>query len=94
VLQASAATDKILGVTTEIQSVAGDICDVQVDGIVFIRAGGTIAAGDFLTSDASGNAVVAAPSVGVNNRIAAQALDAAVAGDIFRAAVRLMTYQG
>ena len=64
VLQAGAATDKLLGVTTEIAAASGDNCDVQVEGVVLVKAGGAIAAGDPLTSDASGNAVTAAPAAG------------------------------
>src|SRR2546430_530118 len=94
VLQAAAATDKILGVTTEIASATNDRCDVQVDGVVLVKSGGTIAQGDFLTSDASGNAVTAAPGAGTNNRLVGIAVEAAVSGDIFRVKLQPSSLQG
>ncbi|MBW4484894.1 MAG: DUF2190 family protein [Tildeniella torsiva UHER 1998/13D] len=81
VVVAAAATDKIIGATTEIASASGDRVDVALTGIAEIIYGGTVAAGDLVTSDSAGKAVVAAPSAGVNNRIGGVALTAGVSGD-------------
>src|SRR6266404_2666864 len=69
VVAAAAATDKLIGVTREFGSASGEPIDVIHDGVTYVKLGGTVARGDLLTSDASGQAIVAAPGVGVNNRI-------------------------
>jgi hypothetical protein len=92
---AAAATDKLIGVNMQPGGcVSGDRMDVCFGGLVDTTAGGTIAAGDLLTSDASGNAVTAAPAAGVNNRIIGVAFEAAVSGDIFRVIVAPASTQG
>jgi hypothetical protein len=83
VIQAAAATDKIVAVSDALgAAAAGDRCESYVGGIVEVEAGGAIALGDPITSDAVGRAVVAAPGAGVNNRIAGFSQSAAVLGDI------------
>ncbi len=94
VLQASAVADLILGVTTEIPAATGENCDVQIDGVVPLKSGGVIALGARLTTDASGNAVTAAPAAGTNNSLVGIALEAAAAGDVFRVKIQLGTVQG
>lgn len=86
VVQAAAATDKSIGVS-DLGAPSGDRVDVIIDGIARVVYGGTVAYGDPLTSDASGNAVAAAPAAGANVRIIGIAMVAGVAGDI--GAVRL-----
>lgn len=81
---AAAATDVALGVTTFIQNAAGEVTDVQIEGTAQVKAGGTIAQGDALTSDANGQAVVAAatqPFIGI-------ALEPGVSGDLINVAIR------
>jgi Uncharacterized conserved protein (DUF2190) len=82
VLQAAAAADKVLGVTTEIAASTGERCDVVLQGIVDVKLGGTVTRGDPITSDASGNGVTAAPSAGTNNRLVGFAIISGVVGDI------------
>jgi hypothetical protein len=82
VLPAAAATDKLIGVS-EHDAATGTGARMQVGGRAKLKAGGTIAAGDLLTSNASGQAITAAPATGVNNRIIGYALEAAVSGDFF-----------
>ena len=95
VLQGAAATDKIIGITTEVSADAvGERVDVVLDGIADLKLGGTVAAGDLLTSDATGQGVVAAPAAGVNNRIIAVALIAGVSGDIIPVSVEPGSVQG
>lgn len=57
-------------------------------------AGGTIAAGDYITPDASGLAVAAAPATGVNDEVCGIALEDAVSGDLFKFNAVQFTLQG
>jgi endonuclease YncB( thermonuclease family) len=83
VLQAAAATDKIIGVSMPLVSVVtGDTIEVIFEGIADVKLGGTVTRGDLLTSDASGQAVTAAPGAGVNNSILGRAQTSGVSGDI------------
>lgn len=76
--QASAATDKICGASDDMDVKAGGIIDVKHLGEAKIEYGGTISAGDFITSDADGCAIAAA----AGNNIAGFALFNGVKGDI------------
>jgi len=83
VLVTAAATDKIIGVNDRLAFAAiGDRGDVVRIGIAEVEYGGNVSAGDPLTSDASGRAIVAAPAAGSNVRIAGFAEVAGVLGDI------------
>jgi len=87
-VQAAAATDLLIGVSDD----AGDIpapsgsnvyrVDVIDSGIVHVDCGGTVALGAFVTSDANGKAVAAAPAAGANVNIIGQALSAGVNNSI------------
>ncbi len=79
VVAGAAATDKLIGVSGEIDAVANDPMDVHVNGVRRVKYGGTVAVGDLLTSDASGNAVVTTTA---GNRIVGIAMIAGVANDI------------
>jgi hypothetical protein len=94
VLTAAAATDKIFGISTDIDAASGERCDVVLEGIADIKLGGTVARGDMLTSDATGQGVTAAPATGVNNRIGAIALISGVSGDIIPAKIAPSSLQG
>ncbi|REM14738.1 DUF2190 domain-containing protein, partial [Mycobacterium tuberculosis] len=63
-------------------AVAGDRIDGVRLGIAEVEYGGAVAAGDPLTSDASGRAIVAAPAAGANARLVGFAEVAGVLGDI------------
>lgn len=83
VLVAAAAADKLVGVNDRLAfAVAGDRGDVVRVGIAEVEYGGTVAAGDPLTSDATGRAIVAAPAAGANVRVIGFAEVAGVVGDI------------
>ncbi|MEY9110402.1 hypothetical protein ABH999_006598 [Bradyrhizobium yuanmingense] len=82
VLQGAAATDKLIGITTELAASVGERTDVVLEGIADLKLGGVVARGDMITSDATGQGVAAAPAAGSNNRIIAMALISGVAGDI------------
>lgn len=83
VLQASAATDKLMGVADSLGAdAAGKRCEVYKEGVVDVDYGGAVAVGDPLTADAQGRAVAAAPAAGSNVRIVGFAEVAGVLGDI------------
>lgn len=94
VLAAAAATDKIIGISTEIDASTGERTDVVHEGIADLKLGGTVARGDLLTSDASGQGVTAAPAAGSNNRVGAMALVSGVVGDIIPVKVLQGSLQG
>jgi uncharacterized protein DUF2190 len=94
VTQAAAVGDKLAGVTTEVAAADQERVDVIHDGIAYVTAGGTIAAGDPLTVNASGQVVTAAPAAGTNNNCIGHARQSAVSGDVFEAIISLFTLQG
>lgn len=95
VLQAAAATDKLVGVTDRLAAaVAGDRIDVVRSGIAEVEYGGTVAAGDLLTADASGRAIVASAAAGSNVRVIGVAEVAGVVGDIGSLLIDSGSFQG
>lgn len=91
---ASAATDKIIGVVQDAVEVASSgeygANEVAIQGGGGIGlAGGTIAIGDYVTSDANGALVTTTTA---NDRVVGQAMDSAVAGDIFPIEVMSFNY--
>lgn len=94
VLQAAAVGDKLIGISTEIDASSGERVDVIHEGIADLKLGGTVARGDFLTTDASGQGVTAAPAAGANNQIIGKALISGVSGDIIPVAISLSMLQG
>ena len=94
VLAGAAATDKLLGVSTDIPAAIGERCDVILSGLADVVYGGAVTRGDMLTSDATGRAVTAAPIAGVNNRIIGMAVVSGVAGDIGVVSIAQSTLQG
>lgn len=67
-----------VGVLQDKPNALGVAGSVRVDGVSKVRYGGTVAAGDRLTSDASGNAIVAT----TGKQVCGIALVAGVSGDI------------
>ncbi|ARR52036.1 DUF2190 domain-containing protein [Rhizorhabdus wittichii DC-6] len=82
VVQAAAATDLIIGVSTDIDADTGQPVDVHTDGIREVVYGGNVGRGKKVTSDADGKAVEAAPASGANSQIGGIAMVSGVAGDI------------
>ena len=84
VLQAagSAATEKILGITTEVAASSAERVDVVLAGVADLKLNGTVSRGDPITADSSGLGITAAPSAGTNARIVGFAMVTGVAGDI------------
>jgi len=94
VAEAAAAGDSVIGVSTILDSSDTERCDVVVAGIAEVIFGGNVAMGDLLTSDSSGQAVVAAPAAGTNNRIIGQAMTSGVSGDIGSVLISTGSIQG
>lgn len=83
----SAATDKAFGIIQSAPTGAESVCEVALPGGGGkALAGGTIATGDLLASDANG-ALVATTTE--NDRVVAVAMESAVANDIFSVEVIL-----
>lgn len=76
--QASAASDALIGISTETGAPDGGRLDVIIDGVSNVEYGGTVAAGDPLTADAQGRAITAADG----DNVVGRALIAGVSGDI------------
>jgi hypothetical protein len=91
---ATAATDKLKGVSENVPVAAGQTVDVIHSGIANVVAGGTIADGDWLTVNASSQAITAAPATGANAQIIGKAMTSAVAGDIFPVLIEMGQNQG
>ena len=73
------AGDLALGVSTAVASAEGRPCDVQLDGIARVEAGGSIAYGAKVVSDANGKAVTIE-----SGDVLGIALEAGSSGDIIR----------
>lgn len=94
VLPAAAATDKLLGITTEIPATSGERVDVALLGVADLKLGGTVTRGDLITSDASSNGVTSAPAAGVNHRIVGVAQVSGVSGDLIPVLLSGTSLQG
>ena len=79
---ATASTDAIIGVSTDVTCAKGDTCDVIMGGTAFLRLGGNVARGNLITADAASKGIAAAPAVGVNARVIGTAIYSGGAGDI------------
>ena len=82
VVQASAATDSLIGVNGELDISSGERVDIVMTGIAEVEYGGTVTRGQPLTSDTDGKAIYANPATGVNNNIIGLAMASGVSGDI------------
>lgn len=56
-IKASAATQRLLGTSDELDHVTGELVDLAVSQVPKVVLGGTVVAGDWLTSDANGRAI-------------------------------------
>lgn len=78
VVQASAGTDPLLGVTTDVGAALGERVDVVLAGTAHVEFGDDIDYGEPLTSDANGKAVPAVPG----DRVVGTAMCGGADGDI------------
>lgn len=82
VAQASAATDALMAVATELAAADTERVDVTYVGVVEVEYGGNVTRGQLLTSDADGKAIAAAPATGANMSVIGRAVVSGVSGDI------------
>ena len=94
VIQAAAAADKSIGVSTELPAASDETVDIVKNGLASVEYGGTVTRGDLLTSDTVGRAVTAAPAAGANVRIIGVAEVSGVLGDIGQLMVAPSMLQG
>lgn len=94
VSQATAVTEVYEGIAQHSTVSANDEIAVMVEGISRVVAGGTITRGDYLTSDANGKAVTAAPAAGINNNIIGIAQKSGVVNDIITVRIAPQRIQG
>jgi hypothetical protein len=94
VVAAAAATDSLMGVTTEIAAAQGERADVVHGGTPYVQLGGTVNAGDWLTSDANGHAITAAPASGAVANVIGRARYGGVSGDVIEVLIALGQIHG
>lgn len=80
--QATASSEVLIGVFQHTTAAANEEVRIMLEGISRVVLGGTVARGDYLTSDANAKAVTAAPAAGVNANVIGRALASGVANDI------------
>ncbi len=94
VIEATASSQNIIGISESIDAVSGDQVDVILGGVTELLLGGTVTRGAWITSDASGAGVAAAPAAGVNANVVGRAVTAGVAGDIVPVVLAIGQIQG
>ena len=82
VVAANANDALIFGIADSLGAATGGMCDVHRSGIQPVKVGGTFAAGDPLTADASGRAIKAVPEAGKVVRVVGFAEVDAVLNDV------------
>ena len=82
IAQASASSSPITGVSDRLDCEADAMCDVHRGGLSSVRLGGTVVAGDPLTSDADGKAIKAVAATGTTVWIVGYADAPGVVDDI------------
>lgn len=82
VVQATAVSEPLMGVSGFVAGDAGGRVDIVKSGIADVEYGGNVTRGDWLTSDASGKAVAAAPAAGANANVIGRAEVSGASGDI------------
>ncbi|WP_153769234.1 capsid cement protein [Labrenzia sp. CE80] len=82
---AAADTDPVIGVSDKMGAPLGGMVDVIRAGLGAVQLGAAVSAGDPLTSDASGKAIVCVAAAGETRRIIGFAEEPGVADDIIDA---------
>lgn len=95
VVLATAGADLSIGVLDTPNGVVnGERCDVVLAGLTKVRLGGTVAAGAKVMPDASGRAITAAASAGVNVSVVGVVQQSGVIDDIVEMLVAPSVFQG
>lgn len=91
---AASSSDKVFGISTEVDAALGERVDVVLEGTADLKLGGTIARGDFLVADSQGRGVTASPAAGANAQVTVMALTSGVTGDLIEVLVNPVMLQG
>lgn len=83
VLAATASTETLIGVSTELAAASGERCDILLAGVANVIAGGSVTRGNYITSDSAGKAVAIGATGGTNYGVIGIALTSASSGDLF-----------
>ncbi len=78
----AANTDPLIGISDKMGGVSGGLVDVILIGPAKLKLGGTVAAGDPITSDANGAGVKLTGAATATRRCICWALEPGVSGDI------------
>lgn len=84
---AAANTAPIIGVSDGMGAAIAEMADVHLMGIVLIELGGTVTAGQTLSSDATGRGVGVVGATTTTRRVGAIALQPGVSGDRIQALI-------
>lgn len=83
----AAATDPLIGISDAMGGLNGGLVDVTLLGTANLKLGGTVAAGDPITSDANGAGVKLIGASGASRRVIAWAQEPGVSGDVIEVLV-------
>lgn len=89
VVQAAAASDALIGVTTLGATAAEQACDFATEGLATVEYGGAVTRGAFLTADAQGRAIAATTA---GQRVIGVAMVSGVSGDLGSVKIAPGTY--
>ena len=82
VAPADADDDPLIGTYDAMGATTGGMADIVLGGIGSVKLGGTVAAGDPLTANSAGKAIVCAAAAGETRRFIGLAIQAGVANDV------------
>jgi hypothetical protein len=94
VVVGAAVSDFLIGVSTSLPAASGERVDVYLAGSAEVVLAGTVTRGDYVTSNAAGAGVAAAPAAGTNNRVIGIALASGVSGDVIPVLLQQSRPQG
>lgn len=80
--QATASTEDLVGVFQHTTTAAGDEVRLMVSGISYVKLGGNVTRGNWVTSDANGKGVAIGAVAGTNYNSIGKALASGVDGDL------------
>ncbi|WP_375184039.1 capsid cement protein [Aquabacterium sp.] len=94
VVPAASATDLLIGTSDSLDKATGEMVDMDVRPVPEVKLGAAVTRGALLTSNASGQAVTAAPAAGANVNVIGRALKSGAAGDVIPYVRGIGTVQG
>jgi hypothetical protein len=93
-VQATANNEAFAGISDRVGADVGDTIDVKQAGFSPVEYGGAVTRGAYLTSDAQGRAIAAAPGAGANMDVVGRATVSGVLGDIGGVVIGFTRIQG